>query len=82
MPRQSVRAILALAGLAGFTGAAPVGQAAEAIPAPASQTAGDEFGGKPDQGQSAVDSYLNAQARDAQLADPTARDSLRTHGNP
>ncbi len=41
----------------------------------------DEFNGQP-QTQAGVSAYLNQQATNAQLSDPTAPDSIRSHGHP
>ena len=47
----------------------------------ASVAMADEFNN--DQAQSnGVNAYLDNQATDAQLADPTAPDSIRSHGHP
>ena len=46
----------------------------------------DEFNGQPTTGdhqtQAGVNTYLDEQATDAQFADPTAPNSLRSHGHP
>ena len=40
----------------------------------------DEFNGQQTQG--GVNAYLDQQATDSQLADPTAPSSIRSHGHP
>ena len=40
----------------------------------------DEFNGQ--QSQAGVNAYLDQQATDAQMADPTAPNSIRSHGHP
>ena len=47
----------------------------------ASVAMADEFN-SPQQEQGGVNAYLDNQATDAQLADPTAPNSLRSHGHP
>ena len=45
----------------------------------------DDFSGQPQnqgQDQTGVNAYLDQQATQAQLSDPTARDSIRSHGHP
>lgn len=43
----------------------------------------DEFNGQNQtQTQNGVNAYMDQQATNAQLADPTAPDSLRSHGHP
>ena len=56
--------------------------AAVAVAALASGTAAmaDEFNGQ--QSQAGVNAYLDQHATDAQLADPTAPTSIRSHGHP
>ncbi len=56
--------------------------AAVAVAALASGTVAmaDEFNGQ--QAQGGVNAYLDQQATDAQLADPTAPNSIRSHGHP
>jgi hypothetical protein len=41
----------------------------------------DEFGGQ-SPSQTGVNAYLDQQATGAQLSDPTAPDSIRSHGHP
>ena len=40
----------------------------------------EDFGGG--NGQTGINAYLNEQATNAQLSDPTAPDSVRSHGRP
>ncbi len=44
----------------------------------------DEFNGQANQtqNQTGVNAYLDQQATNAQLSDPTAPDSIRSHGHP
>ncbi len=42
----------------------------------------DEFNGQQQSAQNGVSAYLDQQATNAQLADPTAPNSLRSHGHP
>ncbi len=44
----------------------------------------DDFAGQQNQQnqQTGVNAYLDDQATNSQLADPTARDSIRSHGHP
>jgi len=47
----------------------------------ASVAMADEFN-SPQQQQGGVSAYLDNQATNAELADPTAPDSIRSHGHP
>ena len=47
----------------------------------ASVAMADEFN-SPQQQQGGVSAYLDNQATDAELADPTAPNSIRSHGHP
>ena len=42
----------------------------------------DEFNGQAAANQNGINAYLDQQATNAQVADPTAPNSLRSHGNP
>lgn len=42
----------------------------------------DEFNGQAANNQSSINAYLDQQAANSQLADPTAPNSLRSHGHP
>ncbi len=42
----------------------------------------DEFNGQAANSQNGVSAYLDQQATNSQLADPTAPNSLKSHGHP
>ena len=42
----------------------------------------DEFNGQAANSQNGINAYLDQQATNSQLADPTAPNSLKSHGHP